>query len=232
MPARKEGGIKMSVVTKPVLSLDMEEPIEFISRFGTFEYVKVGHNLAVHGKHVLDYFAEHDLKVILDLKFADIPSTVARSIKSWDHPAVVGFTVHACAGMQSVLAALDSTEKLIFSVIKLTSMAGSLEDYIKTIEGLARFGSSFVLPGTWAIKLRSKIGGKILVPGIRMERGWDDQKDVVSLDDIIGCADFAVLGREVYKAKDPAERMEAIAKKYGVECFKPKFKTKEVVFNG
>ncbi|WP_083996618.1 orotidine-5'-phosphate decarboxylase [Fervidobacterium thailandense] len=222
----------MNVVTKPVLSLDMEDPIEFINRFGTFEYVKVGHNLAVHGRRVLDYFAEHNLKVILDLKFADIPSTVARSIKSWDHPAIVGFTVHACAGVQSVLAALDSTEKIIFSVIKLTSMPGSLEDYIQKIEGLARFGSSFVLPGPWAIKLRNKIGGKILVPGIRMERGRDDQKDVVSLDDVVGYADFAVLGREVYKAKNPAEKMEVIARKYGAEYFRPKLGVKEVVCNG
>lgn len=34
----------------PVLSLDMEDPIRFIDENGSFEVVKVGHNLAVHGK--------------------------------------------------------------------------------------------------------------------------------------------------------------------------------------
>lgn len=204
---------KAKVVTEPVLSLDMENPIEFIEKFESFDYVKVGHNLAVQGKRVLDYFYDKGYKVILDLKFSDIPSTVARSIRAWDHPAIVGFTVHANAGIESVKAALDSTDKMIFSVIKLTSLPGRLEDFEDTIVGLSRLGSSFVLPGTWALKMRSRIGGAILVPGIRMEQSKDDQKDVVSLWDVFGVADFAVLGREVYKAKDPSEKIAFIKEK-------------------
>ena len=196
--------------TQPVLSLDMENPEEFIERYGAFEYVKVGHNLAIKGKGILDFLADKGLKVILDLKFSDIPSTVARSIKSWDHAAIVGFTVHANSGIQSVLAALDSTDKYIFSVIKLTSMPGKLEDYRQLIEGLAKLGSSFVLPGKWAIELRKNIGGQILVPGIRMEQKNDDQVDTVSLWDVLGIANFAVLGREVYKSKDPAQKIAEI----------------------
>lgn len=201
------------VVTEPVLSLDMEDPIDFIEKYGSFDYVKVGHNLAVQGKRLLDYFYEKGYKVILDLKFSDIPSTVARSTKAWEHPAIIGFTVHANAGLESVKAALESTDKMIFSVIKLTSLPGKLEDFEHIILGLARLGSSFVLPGMWAIKMRRKIGGAILVPGIRMEQSKDDQKDVVSLWDIFGIADFAVLGREVYKAKDPGEKIQSIKEK-------------------
>jgi orotidine-5'-phosphate decarboxylase len=102
---------------------------------------------------------------------------------------------------------------MIFSVIKLTSLPGKLEDFEHIILGLARLGSSFVLPGMWAIKMRREIGGAILVPGIRMEQSKDDQKDVVSLWDIFGIADFAVLGREVYKAKDPGEKIQSIKEK-------------------
>ncbi len=198
--------------TEPILSLDMEDPIDFIKAYGSFNYVKVGHNLAVQGKKILDFFEENGYKVILDLKFADIPSTVARSIKSWDHPAIIGFTVHSSAGVESIKAALDTTDKYIFSVIKLTSVSGELEDYIVLIEQLAKLGSCFVLPGTWAIKLHKKIGGKILVPGIRMEVGKDDQKDVVTFNDINGIADFAVLGREIYKSQDPVKKIEEIKK--------------------
>ncbi len=198
--------------TEPVLSLDMEDPIEFIKTYGSFKYVKVGHNLAVEGKRILDFFEENDYKVILDLKFADIPSTVSRSIKSWDHPAIVGFTLHSSAGVESIKAGLETTDKAIFSVIKLTSISGELEDYIVLIEQLSKLGSSFVLPGIWAIKLHKKIGGKILVPGIRMEVGKDDQKDVVTFNDINGIADFAVLGREIYKSQDPSKKIQEIKK--------------------
>jgi len=58
------------------LSLDMEDPLRFIDEHGSFEVVKVGHNLAVKGKAVLDELHKRGLKVILDLKFCDIPSTV------------------------------------------------------------------------------------------------------------------------------------------------------------
>ncbi|MCS7175880.1 orotidine-5'-phosphate decarboxylase [Pseudothermotoga sp.] len=193
---------------KLVLSLDMENPIEFIDQYGSFEHVKVGHNLAVLGKHVLDELAKRDLKVILDLKFTDIPSTIIRSIKAWDHPSVVGFTLHAAAGIDSIKAALESTSKLIFVVVKLTSIEGSLEEYAHQVETLRLLGCSFVLPGSWAIKLRKKISGKILVPGVRMERGADDQKDTVTLEQIKGVADFAVIGREIYKSQDPKATME------------------------
>lgn len=191
-----------------VLSLDMDEPLSFIERYGSFEHVKVGHNLAVLGKTVLDELAKRDLKVIIDLKFVDIPSTVARSIRAWDHPAVVGFTVHAAAGVESIRTALESTNKLIFVVVKLTSIEGNLEDYIRQIESLRLLGCSFVLPGSWAVKLRRIISGKILVPGVRMERGADDQKDVVTLEQIKTVADYAVIGREVYRSTDPKATME------------------------
>ncbi|MEJ5258271.1 MAG: orotidine-5'-phosphate decarboxylase [Fervidobacterium sp.] len=197
-------------ITEPVLSLDMENPIEFVQKYGSFEYVKVGHNLAVEGKRVLDYFLENGYKVILDLKFSDIPSTVARSVRSWDHPAIVGFTVHANSGLESVKAALESSGKRIFTVIKLTSIPGKLEDFKDVIIGLSRLGASFVLPGQWAIAMRRYIGGSILVPGIRMEQSKDDQKDVISLWDIFGIADFAVLGREIYKSKNPDEKINEI----------------------
>lgn len=201
-----------NIKTNLVLSLDMEDPLEFIRMFGSFEYVKVGHNLAIYGKSILDELYDKGYKVILDLKFSDIPSTVARSIRAWDHPAIVGFTVHSNAGIESVKAALEATDKQVFCVIKLTSVTGYLEDYKEQIIGLARLGSSFVLPGTWAIKMRNKIGGKILVPGIRMEQGKDDQKDIIALSDILSVADFAVIGREVYKSRDPKSKMEKIKK--------------------
>ncbi|MBZ4650755.1 MAG: pyrF, partial [Thermosipho sp. (in: Bacteria)] len=50
----------------PVLSLDMESPLEFIDKYGSFDTVKVGHNLAIFGKKILDEFEKRNIKVILD----------------------------------------------------------------------------------------------------------------------------------------------------------------------
>lgn len=198
-----------------VLSLDMEDPMGFIDEFGSFEYVKAGHVLLSNGRKVLDELARRSLKVIVDLKFADIPSIVSKAIRSWDHEAVIGFTVHSCAGLDSVKAALEVTDKLIFAVVKLTSMKGDLKDYESLIDELNTLGSDFVLPGKWAISLRSQIKGKILTPGIRMEVSNQDQRDVVKLDELKGVVDFAVLGREVYLSPDPKDKMKKIKELIG-----------------
>jgi len=195
----------------PVLSLDMEDPLSFIDRYGSFETVKVGHNLAVYGKGVLGALADMGLTVIIDLKFADIPSTVMRSIRAWDHPAVIGFTVHSGAGIDSMKAAREATDKHVFAVVKLTSVEGILQDYIETIEKLYDIGMDFVLPGRWARHLREKLSrSAFLVPGIRMERTSDDQKDTITLQEIKGVADYTVIGREVYFDKNPTAKMKKI----------------------
>ena len=194
----------------PVLSLDMENPMDFIERYGSFDTVKVGHNLAVYGRKLLDELENLGLEIILDLKFCDIPSTVARSIKSWDHPAVKGFTIHSAADYESVRAALGVTEKHVFTVIKLTSMAGSLNDFREKIYALDSLGCDFVLPGKWALELRDQVEGRFLVPGIRSTRQLDDQKDIITLEEVAGLNDFAVIGREVYMNERPGEKIEEI----------------------
>jgi len=192
----------------PVLSLDMKDPLDFIEMYGSFEHVKVGHNLAVEGRRILHKLSKRGLKIILDLKLMDIPSTVARAIRCWDHPSVVGFTVCGAAGIESVKAALESTDKTIFSVIKLTSLKGALNNgHIHTIKKLDALGSSFVLPPSWAKLLRDRLRGEFLVPGVRMEVPAGEQKDIVTLEEIEGIADYAILGREVYACADPAGKL-------------------------
>lgn len=194
----------------PVLSLDMERPLDFIKKHGSFPTVKVGHNLAMRGKKILDELQEMGLKAILDLKFCDIPSTVARSIRSWDHEVIIGFTLHSAAGIESIKAAIDNTDKFVFSVVKLTSIEGKLDDYIDLIMRLDEIGSDFVFPGTWAIELREKLRGRFLIPGIRMRMKAEDQKDTVTINDIKALDDFAVIGREVYLSDDPRRRIVEI----------------------
>ncbi|UZN23709.1 orotidine-5'-phosphate decarboxylase [bacterium 3DAC] len=201
----------------PVLSLDMKDPLHFIDTHGSFAVVKVGHNLAVNGKGIISALADRGLKVILDLKFVDIPSTIERSIKSWDHEAIIGFTVHSASGLEAMKAARQATDKHVFAVVKLTSIPGTLEDYMDTIQKLYEIELDFVLPGQWAIALRDKLkDAAFLVPGIRMEIPAGDQKDVVSVEDVKCIADYLVIGREVYLSENPRVKMQKIKDSLGV----------------
>jgi len=206
-------------VNKPVLSLDMAEPLKFIDTYGSFAIVKVGHNLAAtHGTRILSALADRGLKVIIDLKFVDIPSTVERSIKSWDHPSVIGFTVHSASGIDALKAARGITDKHVFAVIKLTSIPGTLDDYKELIAQLYKIGLDFVLPGQWAIALRDELKkAAFLVPGIRMDIPAGDQKDVVSVEDVKDIADYLVIGREVYLSENPTAKMRKISSILGCE---------------
>ncbi len=198
-------------MSKPVLSLDMDDPLKFIDSYGSFSIVKVGHNLATGGKGILSALADRGLKVILDLKFVDIPSTIARSIRAWDHESIIGFTVHSASGIDSMKAARDSTDKHVFAVIKLTSIKGNLEEYEEYIYQLYDIGMDFVFPGKWAIVLREKLkNAAFLVPGIRMELPPSDQKDVVSIQEVKCVADYMVIGREVYLSSNPRAKMKKI----------------------
>ena len=49
----------------------------------------------------------------------------------------------------------------------------------------------------------------------RMEAAMEDQKDVVTLEDVRGIADYVVLGREVYRSADPALKIRKIKELIG-----------------
>jgi orotidine-5'-phosphate decarboxylase len=68
---------------------------------GWVDVYKIGIDLYTHsGSRLINYFTDQDVKVFLDLKFADIPTVVARAIETCAKLKVSMFTIHTMAGIE------------------------------------------------------------------------------------------------------------------------------------
>ena len=168
------------------------------------------------------------LPIFLDLKFHDIPNTVAKAIAALAPlvPAVI--TVHAAGGqamMEAAKAAAHPTTKVV-AVTVLTSLDGDdlaaigvPGDSHRQVERLAKLSrlsglDGIVCSGAELAAVRSGWNdGYFVVPGLRpADSAAGDQKRVVTprraLDD---GASMLVIGRPITGAADPAAALQAIA---------------------
>ena len=176
---------------------------------------------------------ECGMPVFLDLKFHDIPNTVAGAIKAslMFSPCMVN--VHACGGETMMRAAAQSAEEagqdrpLILGVTVLTSMdesdlkgtgiESSVSDQVLRLASLSQFSGldGVVCSAREVEDLREHLGEdfKLVVPGIRPE--WaqkNDQKRIVTPAAAISIgADYLVIGRPITQANDPVEAADKIA---------------------
>lgn len=170
-----------------------------------------------------------DLSLFLDLKFHDIPNTVAGAIESASPLAPAFITVHASGGVEMMRAAQDAAEKgaaqrgipcpHILAVTVLTSLddealirVGQQTPVAKQVQNLAQCTRDSGLPGIVCAgpdiaPLRAALGPDLIlmVPGIR-PTGADigDQKRVMSPADALRAgATHLVIGRPITKSPDP-----------------------------
>jgi orotidine-5'-phosphate decarboxylase len=194
--------------------------------------VKVGKELFVAaGPAVVARLQERGFEVFLDLKFHDIPNTVAGACRAAARLGVWMMNVHASGGEAMLRAAREAIEgvarpPLLIAVTILTSLtdsdlarigyAGSL---LENVERLARLARACGLDGVVcsaqeAPVLRKAAGeGFVLVtPGIRLESDRkDDQARVVTPREAVRLgADYLVIGRSITQASDPAATLESI----------------------
>jgi orotidine-5'-phosphate decarboxylase len=170
-------------------------------------------------------------RVFLDLKFHDIPNTVARAVAAAARSGAALLNVHAAGGRAMLVAAREAAASIeprprIIAVTLLTSidaraladlpMAGHPEGIARRLAGLAKecgldgvVCSPEDLPG-----IRQACGAEFLtvVPGIRPPGSVaGDQKRTASPGDAIRRgADILVVGRPVTAAPDPDEALGAI----------------------
>lgn len=181
-------------------------------------------------------------KVMLDLKYHDIPNTVARACEGAVQMEVDFITVHTSGGFSMLEEAAKAT--LIASELKkidkpkllgITVLTSIDEAYFKDLFGdlkrsldeqvvfLAQLARSAGMDGVVAspkeIKLIRKECGKdllIVTPGIRSRGetiGGDDQARTMSPKDaIIAGVDYMVIGRPIVKAAQPRQAAESIIK--------------------
>ena len=195
--------------------------------------VKVGKELFVSaGPAVVESLQRAGFEVFLDLKFHDIPNTVAAACKAAARLGVWMMNVHASGGaamMQAAREAVPAGAKapLLIGVTVLTSLkdaelaaigwSGSAADNVMRLARLAHANGldGVVCSAREASVLRESIGpGFVSVtPGIRPAGGEaGDQARVVTPEDAVRAgAHFLVVGRPVTQAADPAASLRAIA---------------------
>ena len=194
--------------------------------------VKVGKELyTAAGPQLLEQLQKSGFEVFLDLKYHDIPNTVAAACLAAARLGVWLINVHALGGRammhaaRGTLAALDAPPRLI-AVTLLTSMdAADMEDVglsgtpQEAVVRLARLAQACGLDGVVcsaqeAAVLRRVCGKAFLLvtPGIRPAAGGiDDQQRIATPAAAVASgADYLVIGRPVTRANDPLAVLRAI----------------------
>ncbi len=191
-------------------------------------FYKLGLQLMTSGDYfgLLDWLVARDKKVFVDLKFFDVPATVASAVRGLNDRGITYATVH---GNQSIMeAAAQAKEDVkILAVTALTSLdRGDLDDLgfdcdidqlvlSRARRALESGCDGVVSSGLEAPKLREHIDHKLLVitPGIRPveNRPDDDQKRVVDVAQAFrNGADHIVVGRPIRSAANPRQAADAI----------------------
>jgi orotidine-5'-phosphate decarboxylase len=194
--------------------------------------LKVGKELfTVSGPALVEQLAGRGFDVFLDLKYHDIPNTVASACKSAAALGVWMMNVHASGGrtmMQAAREALAGLPKppLLIAVTVLTSLGA--EDLRETghseapqvlVERLAKLAAASGMDGVVcsaqeASLLRKACGSAfcLVTPGIRLaDAAQDDQKRIVTPQvAITDGADYLVVGRPITRATDPLAVLDRI----------------------
>ncbi|MEK6735624.1 MAG: orotidine-5'-phosphate decarboxylase [Pseudomonadota bacterium] len=186
--------------------------------------LKVGKELfTAAGPALIEKLRIKDFEIFLDLKYHDIPNTVASACKVAANLGVWMINVHALGGRRMLSAAREAlpttgATKLI-AVTLLTSMdqddlkdIGLRGEPEQIVERLASLSKACGLDGVVcsaqeAENLRQKLGNDfcLVTPGIRLSDGsQDDQKRITTPQQAIrNGADYLVIGRPITQAPDP-----------------------------
>lgn len=195
--------------------------------------LKVGKELFVRGgSSLVKRLVNAGFDVFLDLKFHDIPHTVANACQAAAEMGVWMMTVHALGGREMMTVARQAVENtigrrpLVVAVTLLTSLdttdlreigiGGTSTDSAKRLATLAHQAGldGVVCAAQEAGVLRHSFGPgfRLVTPGIRpLGHLADDQKRITTPYDAISHgADFLVVGRPITAADDPVEALLAL----------------------
>ena len=199
--------------------------------------LKVGKELFTSGGPALvEELQKLGFEVFLDLKFHDIPNTVAGAVRAAAELGVWMVNVHASGGRRMMAAAGEavaafSQRPLLIGVTVLTSMSDAdllelgysetMQDRVLRLAGLAAESGldGVVCSALEASVVRQARGNTffLVTPGIRMA-GDDsaDQRRVVTPSDALAMgADYLVIGRSITAAEDPLAALERVHHQLG-----------------
>jgi len=215
------------MATKLIVALDvpeLSEAVSLVEKLGKeVEWYKVGKQLFTkYGPEVIRMLKQHGKKVFLDMKFHDIPNTVAQAIHSAAFIGADLVNVHASGGPTMLKAAAQAAKETGVTVIAVTVLTSLDQAELQAIgldvtpaQQVSRLaaltkeaGLAGVVCSSQEIELVHNACGMdflTIVPGIRPAgAALGDQKRVMTpaLAAKAG-ADFIVVGRPIVKAEDP-----------------------------
>lgn len=222
----------MSVII-PLDYPSQAEALEFASRLSPdLCRVKVGKELFTRaGPALVEELHRRGFEVFLDLKFHDIPNTVAGALRAAAELGVWMVNVHAGGGrrmMEAAVEALDgyARKPLLIGVTVLTSLSdedlaelGYTETVAERVSRLAALAQDCGLDGVVcsaqeAPRLRSECGAGfcLVTPGIRLagDDTGDQRRVLTPADAVAAGADHLVIGRSITGANDPLAALERV----------------------
>lgn len=231
----------MSIAERIIVPLDVpsaSEAIALIDRLDEVRFFKVGLELFVStGPQILKLLKDRQKRIFLDLKFHDIPNTVAGACRAAAGYGVDLITIHATAGKQALQAAQAAVQQgaeatgenppKLIAITLLTSLNGrdlafdlkvplELAEYALLMALLAKDSGldGAVCSPQEAQQLRQVCGDEFVIvcPGVRPE--WaekgDQKRSLTPAEAIKAGADYLVIGRPITAASDPAAAFQRI----------------------
>jgi orotidine-5'-phosphate decarboxylase len=227
----------MSNQSKVVVALDFDNES---SALAFVDSISVNSCRLKVGKEMFTYFGPDFVKklvgkgfdVFLDLKFHDIPNTVAKAVTAAAELGVWMVNVHATGGEKMMRAAHEALvpygdkAPLLIAVTVLTSMEQSelpligvntpLDVHVVKLATLAKASGldGVVCSAQEATQLKAKLGldFKLVTPGIRPAgSALGDQKRIMTpLNAVEAGSDYLVIGRPITQSDNPKEVLAAI----------------------
>lgn len=215
-----------------MVALDMDDGDEAVRLAGEIgsdvAALKIGSQLFTrYGPDLVHQITGSGGRVFLDLKYHDIPNTVAKAVRGAVEMGVAWLTVHASGGSEMIQAAREAAGNTsILAVTVLTSLdreamgqigwGGEVRDQVISLAAMAReSGADGIVCSALEVRsLRSVLDEDcvLVTPGIRpVGTSTDDQARVATpASAVADGADYLVVGRPIVKASDRKEAVKLI----------------------
>jgi orotidine-5'-phosphate decarboxylase len=224
-----------------LVALDVDEPSDARRLADALRGIaggfKIGSRLFTsHGPAIVEELVSHGDRVFLDLKFHDIPTTVAGAVAAATRLGVWMLNVHAMGGPAMLRAAREAADEeaarisrpapIVIAVTVLTSVNGAMlseigiaGDVRSQVERLALLAQAARLDGVVASpqevdRIRAACGRAFVVvtPGIRGagETSGDQKRTMCASEALKAGASYLVVGRPIIAARDPRAAAERL----------------------